>query len=131
MLWWALSSVTSLQPAPIIPDADFRPLIDQFRLFPKELWFQEREEEFASYLDCYEYRYIVYESNGDVLFDSKPRWPESPESLRHSFEYIRCMTTEQAAAIRGICHPTLNLCELVKKGDRYRIVHVSEIRKYY
>lgn len=125
VLYWILSTTMAAQPPPPIPDADTARLVDDFNSYPVELWFRNDPCIFEKYLDCKIYRYIIYESNGRVIHDSKRSYPshESAKELRNSYEYIRSINFFQGAAIRG---NTVNICSLAKIGNRYRIVHISE-----
>jgi hypothetical protein len=125
VLYWILSVTMAAQPPPPVPDADTARLVDDFNSYPTELWFRDDTCIFEQYLDCKIYRYIIYDSNGAVVYDSKPDYPsrESPREIRNSYEYIRAIGFFQGAAIRG---HTVNTAFLAKIGNRYRIVHISE-----
>jgi len=125
VLYMILSKWALVQPPPPIPDADTARLVDDFESYPVEVWFRNDICFFRKHLDCKIYRYIIYESNGRVVHDSKPNYPsdESPRELRNSYEYIRSIGFFQAAAIR---RNTVNSCFVAKIGYRYRIVHISE-----
>jgi hypothetical protein len=125
VLYWILSKFAVQQPPPPIPDADTGRLVDDYNSYDTELWFRNDQCIFDQYLSCKIYRYIIYESNGRVVYDSKPNYPsrESPKELRNSYEYIRSIGFFQAASIR---RQTVNACFLAKIGNRQRIVHISE-----
>lgn len=131
VLWWIFLSINPLQPRATIPDIDVQPMIDDFNTIPEELWFRNCPGIFDKYLQCdnsIKYRYIVYESNGTYVYDSKPvpkGSPESPENLTRSVEYLQGITTYVSAVVRG---DLWNVVILVKKGDRYRLVHISQKR---
>lgn len=125
VLYWILSNLAVMQPPPPRPDADLQRLLYDFQSYPTELWFRNNTCIFRKYLQCKIYRYIIYESNGRVVYDSKPDYPsnESAKELRNSVEYIQTMTVTQAGVIRG---NTNNAAFLAKIGNRFRVVHISE-----
>lgn len=147
--WWLLGVYNVRYPGPDRPDGDFTLIIDEYQSLPKELWFRNKKCIYNEYLGCLTSRYIVFESNGDVIYDSvmNPSWEgwvkhreichdnrrhkrkltercyESAESIVRSVEYIRAASLTQGIVVRGNLN---NLCEMVKQGDRYRLVHVSQ-----
>lgn len=135
LAWWTLGVYNVEYPGPNRPDADFRQMIDEFNSFPKELWFRNNSCLFDDYLSCKTSRYIVYESDGTVVYDSvnNREWAgwernregyTSAEQLTSSVEYIRACSLTQGVVARG---NKLNcLAEMVKFGDFYRIVHVTQ-----
>lgn len=129
VLWWVFTSVNALQPSREIPDEDPRPMLKEFDSFPEELWFRNNKCIFERYIPCNtQFRYIVYESNGVPVYDSQPQPYGSPESavqLVMSKEYLTASITEVASTVRG---NLWNIAILVKRGDRYRIVHISQRR---
>jgi hypothetical protein len=124
VLYWVLSRTYIFSPLPTTPDVDLNRLVDTYESFPTEVWFRNSPCFFEKYL-CGSYRYIIYESNGRVVYDSRPDYPsgESAKEIRNSYEYINCISFLQAGVLRN---RTANACFLAKIGNRYRIVHLSE-----
>lgn len=125
--WWVLSGYTFVQPSPARPDANFDRLINKFNSYPTELWFRNNSCVFDKKLKCSDFRFVVLESDGSVVYDSQPR-PCGRDYLRakdipRTVEYQRASVTLLGVVLRG---RTANLCEGVKIGSRYRLVHVSE-----
>lgn len=132
--WWILGVYNAQYPGPSVPDSDFSRLIGEYQSYPKELWFGETCQ-LDQWLLCRPYRFIIYESNGDIIYDSaeqrkwKWRFPilEDAEGLKNSVEYIRAAALTQGVVLRNTCPgQTANVAELAKDGDFYRIVHISE-----
>lgn len=132
VLYWWLSNTAVNQPQPPVPDSDYLPMIADIQKYPESLWFRDDPETFEEWLKCSEYRYIVYKSNGAVVFDTKslgcnPGTRDSASRLRHSFEYIRTQALNQGEATRREgCITVLNMARLMKSGNYYRTVHVSQ-----
>jgi len=130
LAWWILGVYNTRYPGPSIPDANIQPLINAYDEFATEFWFRENSCIFDKYLTCREQRFVVFESNGDVVYDSAQNedwkcFPEIEDSdkLWNSVESDRAKTLTQGVVRRG---RTNNLAELAKLGDRYRVVHISE-----
>ena len=126
---YAYSVYSVNYPGPDRPDGDFQRLINIYNSFDKSFWFRNNPCVFNQYLSCVAERFIIYTSGGNIVYDSvdtnnwkRPPKVESAKAIRNSFEYIRAMTTTQAVALRD---NTLNLAELAKNGDEYRLVHIS------
>jgi hypothetical protein len=138
--WWILGVYNVRYPGPSRPDADFERLIDEFESYPKELWYRDDKRTFDQWLSCRPYRFIVYESDGEVVYDScdntswkyhkyyrKSNACDNAEQLTRSVEYIRAAALTQGVALRKLKNGKLaNVAELVKDGDYYRIVIISE-----
>ena len=140
-LLWALTWYSVSYPSPSTPDADFSNLISDYQSYPPSLWFRDNELLHDKWLLCETRRVIIFESNGRVVYDNsansawqgKCNFPciESAEGLTRSVEYIRACALTQGIVIRsvkcsGASGAINNICELAKKGDRYRVVHFSE-----
>ena len=146
LCWWILGVYNATYPGPSVPDSDFSRLIEEFESYPKELWLRGSECEYNKWLLCRPYRFIVFESNGEVIYDSseQDKWQykfpvlEKAKKLPISVEYIRAAALTQGVALRKacavnserrsrkVCGDIANIAELVKDGDFYRIVHISE-----
>lgn len=126
VIYWILSNLAlKQQPAPVL-DGDFSRIVDEFRSYPNEVWFRNAPCFFEKHLDCTgPYRYVIFESDGKVVYDSDPHYPsrEKAKRLPISYEYMRAVGYLEGAAIRG---STNNAAFLAEKGNRYRIVHISE-----
>lgn len=126
VVYWILSNLALQQPAPPVLDADFSRIVDEFRSYPTEVWFHNAPCFFEKQLDCESpYRYVVFESNGKLVYDSDPSYPshERPKTLPISYEYMRAVSFQQGASIRG---QTNNAAFTAIRGNRQRIVHISE-----
>lgn len=126
VIYWILSNIALQQPDPPILDGDFSRLVDEFRSYPTEVWFHNNSCFFEQQLDCTSaYRYVIFESNGKVVYDSDPNYPshEKAKTLPISYEYTRAVVTQQGASIRGA---TNNAAFAAIRGNRQRIVHISE-----
>lgn len=126
---WVMGAYNFIQPTPQRPDANFQKLIDAFDSKPSELWFRNKECIFEKELKGSCFRYVILESDGRVVYDSQP----NAKSVRDYFhlraydiprtvEYQRASVTLQGVALRG---QVANLCNAVKEGSRYRMVHIS------
>lgn len=124
VLYFILSNLFIFSPLPTTPDVDINRLVENYQSFPTEVWFRNNPCFFEKHL-CGSYRYIIYESNGRVVYDSNPNYRsrESAKEIRNSYEYINCISFLKAGALRN---STANACFLAKIGNRYRIVHISE-----
>ena len=147
--WWSLGVAAVVYPSPSRPDANFQALIDDFMSYPKELWFRNNKEVFDRELGCSNYRYVVLESDGDIVYVSEPyrkgdrdndrknahRSDDShydshydnrytdPRIIPRTVEYQRATSSLQGEVLRD---NTLNLCVAVKEGSVWRLVHVSQ-----
>jgi hypothetical protein len=125
VLYWILSNLAVIQPPPPVTDAELRRLVDDFNSYPTELWFRNSPCVFEKYLACKTFRYIIYESNGRVVYDSDPKYPshESAKEIRNSYEYNKAIAVFIGGVLRGNVQ---NVAILAKEANRYRIVHISE-----
>ena len=126
VIYWILSNLALQQPAPPVLDGDFSRLVDEFRSYPTEVWFRNCKAFFEQQLDCTSaYRYVIFESDGKVVYDSDPYYPshEKAKALPLSYEYMRAVSFQQGASIRG---QTNNAAFSAIRGNRQRIVHISE-----
>ena len=125
VLYWILANTAVQQPPPPRATADLQRLLYDYQSYPTETWFRNNPCFFEKYLNCKIYRYIIYESNGEVVYDSNPEYRsgESAKQLRNSVEYIEAITTTQAGAVRG---STNNAAFLAQIDNRFRVVHISE-----
>lgn len=135
LAFWILGVYNAQFPGPSVPDSDFSRLIGEYRSYPKELWFRDNPCVFNKWLLCRPYRFIIYDSNSDIIYDSadhkewkyRPPVVENAEKLKNSVEYIRAASLTQGVVLRDTCPgQTANVAELAKDGDYYRIVHISE-----
>lgn len=130
-IWWYYGVYSAKYPAPNKPESDVRRLIGEYESYPKWLWFQNNPCKFDEWLTCRQYRIVVFESNGEVIYDNAKYvnfpYTEPTRQLVNSVEYARASTLTQGVVIRDLgLSKTVNLAELAKYGDRYRIVHISE-----
>lgn len=210
-IWWYYGVYSAKYPAPSRPESDVNRLLSVYESFPKWLWFRNNSCEFDQWLTCQPYRFVVFESNGRVVYDSTgfsdyegkrtlgcaesnsvhpsdckerkgeryavgdsvsgsercaesnstgfsdyndrmnarctisdndsiiercdiskdsryvPPYVEPAHQLVNSVEYARAAVLTQGVVIRDVgVSKTVNIAELVKQGDRYRIVHMSE-----
>lgn len=124
--WWVIGVYNITNPLPIRPDGNFQQLINDYDSFPKELWYRNNKCVFDEYLKCSHRRYVILESNGDVIYDSKPcdpLYPQRAESIPRSVEYQRATSNLIGSSIR---HNTNFLCVAAVEGNRWRIIHISE-----
>src|SRR5690606_21045567 len=100
-LWWYYGVYSARYPAPSKPDADVSRLIGEFESYPKWLWFRNNPCKFDQWLKCRPYRFVVFESNGEVVYDSRQLKHQEPaEQLTRSVEYIRAASLTQGVVVR-------------------------------
>lgn len=135
IIWWYLGVYAANYPAPSKPSADYNLLLSEFYSIPKSLWLQNSTCVFNEWLLCRPYRYIVYESDGRIIYDNadQPGWKfeppivQSAKQIRYSVEYNRAWATTEGGATRIIDgHKIANVAEMVKDGNYYRLVHLSQ-----
>ena len=116
-------------PLPSRVDGNFQQMLNEYNSIPEELWFRNNPCIFDKYLKCLESRYVVFESNGDIIYDSRPDdklYPQRAELIPRSVEYQRATSNFIGGVIRG---NTNYLCTIAKEGDFYRVVWIA--KKYF
>lgn len=117
--WWVFGVYGVRLPSPETPSADFSIMLENFKVIPQTLWFRNNPCAFEILPE--RYHYIIYNSSGRVVYDSKPDEPD--QDVTNTFEYLQAVSVGKGAVVRGNIQ---NLAVRIKNGDMYRVVHVSE-----
>src|SRR6056297_880870 len=96
VVWWFMAVYQAIVPPPDQAQEDFNQMLVDFEAVPSQLWFFDRRCQFANLPDIY--RYIIYESDGRIVYDSNPN--QIRPDFRNTFEYYRAITLGRGTVVR-------------------------------